>query len=46
MEDEEILILRAEMLKYIQQAEFYKTKPKYINLKIKQLEKSACDFEQ
>lgn len=46
MEDEEILTLQAEREKYIQEAAFYKTKTKYINLKIKQLEKSARNFEQ
>lgn len=46
MEDEEILTLQAEREKYIQDAAFYKTKTKYINLKIKQLEKSARNFEQ
>lgn len=46
IEDEEILTLRAEREKYIQESEFYRAKTKYINLKIKQLEKSAHDFEQ
>lgn len=46
IEDEEILTLRAEREKYIQESEFYRAKTKYINLNIKQLEKSAHDFEQ
>lgn len=39
MEDEEILTHRAKRDIY-QEAEFYMTKTKYINIKIKQLEKS------
>lgn len=35
MEDEEIITIRAENEKYIQEAEFYKTKTMYINLKNK-----------
>lgn len=46
MEDKEILTLQAEREKYIQETAFYKTKTKYINLKFKQLEKSARNFEQ
>lgn len=33
MEDEEIISIRAENEKYIQEAAFYKTKTMYINLK-------------
>lgn len=35
MEDEEIISIRAENEKYIQEAAFYKTKTMYINLKNK-----------
>ena len=37
MEEEEILTLRAEREKYLQEAEFYKTKAAYIKMKIKLL---------
>lgn len=37
MEEEEILTLRAERAKYLQEAEFYKTKTAYIKMKIKLL---------
>jgi hypothetical protein len=37
MEEEEILTLRAEREKYLQEAEFYKTKTAYIKMKIKLL---------
>jgi hypothetical protein len=35
MEEEEMLTLRAEREKYLQEAEFYKTKTAYIKMKIK-----------
>lgn len=38
MEDEEIISIRAENEKYIQEAAFYKTKTMYINLKNKKIE--------
>ena len=37
MEEEEILTLRAEREKYLQESEFYKTKTAYIKMKIKLL---------
>lgn len=46
MEDEEIITIRAENEKYIQEAEFYKTKTMYINLKNKKIEQIVCDFER
>lgn len=47
MEDEEIISIRAENEKYIQEAAFYKTKTMYINLKNKKkLEQIVCDFER
>lgn len=46
MEDEEIISIRAENEKYIQEAAFYKTKTMYINLKNKEIEQIVCDFER
>lgn len=46
MEDEKIITIRAENEKYIQEAEFYKTKTMYINLKNKKIEQIVCDFER
>lgn len=46
IEDEEIISIRAENEKYIQEAAFYKTKTMYINLKNKKIEQIVCDFER
>ena len=44
MEEDEILTLRAEREKYIQEAEFYRVKTLYVKLKIQQM-KTRTDSE-
>lgn len=46
MGNEEILTLRAKRIKYIQGLNLLRQQTMYIRLKIKQLKKSACGFEQ